>query len=161
MPNPQNYDGWVYRYQKYPITLDLLAGAVRDRDAGVDIPAVWITAKPMITPLITMSGKTAKHIPVARPEAIWALKLQAGRDQDITDLFSISDIKVDSNEVRGLFESLTTESLKKKLRKTLSKVDTKKLFLDSMARTGMSSKDHKSVVNWDKFRNVMKSMIPL
>ena len=43
VPNPQNYEGKVLRYRKEEITLDMLVGYVRDREARVDIPEPWIS----------------------------------------------------------------------------------------------------------------------
>lgn len=42
---------------------------------------------------LAIVGETKKEIPVVRIYALWALKLQAGRSQDITDLFSITGSK--------------------------------------------------------------------
>lgn len=70
------------------ISVDLLVGYVRDRDARVDIPESWVSQRSNVRFLRIKTGVTPV-IPVARPEAIWALKLQAGRSQDITDLFAI------------------------------------------------------------------------
>lgn len=93
MPNPQNYSGRVYRLTNDLLTLDILAGAVRDREAKVDILEPWITRQPIKKQLITITGRTSNPVQIARPEVMWALKPQSGRDQDIPDLFSISQIK--------------------------------------------------------------------
>ena len=45
-PNPQNYDGRYVRYLKSELTIDLFIGAVRDREAKVDIPDSWISKRP-------------------------------------------------------------------------------------------------------------------
>jgi hypothetical protein len=43
VPNPQNFAGEVERYVLGDIKLDLLAGAVRDWEAQVDVPEEWIS----------------------------------------------------------------------------------------------------------------------
>ena len=37
-PSPQNYDCQVFQFVKETVTLDVLFGAVRDREAQVDVP---------------------------------------------------------------------------------------------------------------------------
>jgi hypothetical protein len=70
IPNPQNYEGQVERYRSEEVTLDLLAGAVRDRDAQVDIPASWVADRSRAVRLKTVSAGTRVSIPIARPEAL-------------------------------------------------------------------------------------------
>lgn len=160
MPNPQNYSGRVYRLTNDLVTLDVLSGAVRDREARVDIPEPWITMRPITKQLITITGRTANPIQIARPEAMWALKLQSGRDQDITDLFSISSVRVNKQEVLDLFEEIWSNSLERKLKKTVEKVHTTKIYDDSMSRMGMKKSD-KSLRMWDEFQSKLLTMIPV
>lgn len=134
IPNPQNYEGKVRRYGMEELTLDILVSCVRDREARVDIPESWISRNLIKQRLITLTGGTVNKISIIRPEALWAFKLQSGLDQDITDLFSISNVKINSNEIANLFRDLKSESLVEKLSKTLTKAQTGKLYGDSMSR---------------------------
>lgn len=159
MPNPQNYSGKVYRLTNDPVTLDILAGAVRDREAEVDIPEPWITRRTIERQLITVTGRTANPVRIARPEAMWALKLQSGRDQDLTDLFSISSITVNKREVLELFSDVWSKTLELKLKKTADKAHTTKIYEDSMSRMGMKRSDKTRKI-WDEFQTKVLGMIP-
>lgn len=46
------------------------------------------------------TGRLLRPIAVARLEALWVLKLLAGRSQDITDLFSIAPAPVNTLEIQ-------------------------------------------------------------
>jgi len=65
VPNPENFDGQVQRYESSLITLDLLADSVRDRDAGVDIPEEWIARRAREARSVTLSGRTTSDVPIA------------------------------------------------------------------------------------------------
>jgi Nucleotidyl transferase AbiEii toxin, Type IV TA system len=138
-PNPENFDGQVERYLQPPVTIDLLTNAVRDRHAKVDVPEAWISKRPLRAPLVTLSGRTTSNVPIARPEALWALKLQAGRPRDISDLFAIAETPFDSTEVTDLFVGLATESLVSKLRAVQTSLGSEKTFVDSLSRRGLGS----------------------
>lgn len=158
IPNPQNYDGKVFRYIKEELTLDVLVGYVGDREALVDLPELWISKNCRVQHLITLTGKTSNRIPIACPEALWALKLQSGRDHDITDLFSISKTKIDVNEVVNVFISLKSKSLVDKLIKTSKKLRFDKLYEDSMSRTETKRTD-KSKNDWNRFINQVQHIV--
>lgn len=133
------------RYAKEGVKIDVMVGHVRDRVAGVDIPESWISSGRIRLKLKTMTGTTAKALPVARPEVIWALKLQAARDQDITDLFGMFRANVDKEEVIDLFRGFMTEGVAKKLQEAAEKATSTKLFEDSMSkmRTKRSEENQK------------------
>ncbi|HEY6239030.1 MAG TPA: nucleotidyl transferase AbiEii/AbiGii toxin family protein [Thermoplasmata archaeon] len=133
-PDPQNYEGQVERYSAGGVTLDLLAGAVRDRDAQVDLPETWISLRPRKIRLQTVAARSIVEIPVVRPGALWALKLQSGRDSDLSDLFAIAEEPVDTGEVRQLFLQLRSRLLVAKLRNVRKKLDEERLFVDSLSR---------------------------
>ncbi len=158
IPNPQNYEGKVLKYRTEEITLDVLVGYVRDREAHVDIPEPWISMDHRNLRLITLTGGTRNKIPIASPEAIWALKLQSGRDQDITDLFSMFDVKIDGKKVIALFNDLKSNTLTDKLRKTLQKTHSNKLYEDSMSRLETKRTD-KNKKKWISFGNQVEHII--
>ena len=160
VPNPQNYEGQVERFLSKAVTLDLFAGAVRDREAMVDIPEKWISRDCRRTVLETLSGKTSRPISIARPEALWALKLQSGRDLDLTDLFVISDQPADLGEVRRLFEQLATNSLSRKLQWVRSKLRERRLYEDSLSRRPLGSPDRpQNVKRWERFISRVESIV--
>ncbi len=151
-PNPQNYEGQVERFVGGDVTLDLLAGAVRDREAQVDISEAWISARPRKVRLETLAARTNSEIPIARPEALWALKLQSGRDSDLSDLFAISEEAVDTDEVRRALLDARSPSLVDKLRKVRKKLEENQLYVDSLSRRELGRpSDPKNRRNWSKF----------
>jgi hypothetical protein len=84
--------------------------------------------------LKTVSAGTRVPIPIARPEALWALKLQAGRDSDLSDLFAIAEEPIDTHEVAREFRELRSESLIRKLRSVRVKLEDPQLFADALSR---------------------------
>lgn len=151
-PNPQNYEGQVERFGARGVTLDLLAGAVRDRDAQVDLPEAWISLRPRKIRLETMSARSGTEIPIARPEALWALKLQSGRDSDLSDLFAIAPEPLDTDEVHELFLSIRTAPLVAKLRAVRKKLADERLFVDSLSRRELGRpSDPENRKKWSKF----------
>ncbi len=121
VPNPQNYTGRVFRYVNDIVTVDVLAGAVRDGDAQVDIPAHWILKNKNNKRLVLLSGRTTNNIPVVRLDALWALRLQAGRDRDLSDLFSMFALPINEKEIKQMFNDLWCEKLEEKLLKVSTK----------------------------------------
>lgn len=158
-PNPQNFEAKVHRYTDGSIFIDLLVGAVRDRDARVDVPESWISSRPKLQPLRTLAGRTSKPIPVARIEAIWVLKLQAGRDQDISDLFALFGLDCSQYEIRDAFEGFHSRSLVQKLEKTIGKTSSTKLYEDSLSRLGIK-RGEQSRERWRRFVEFAKGCIP-
>jgi hypothetical protein len=151
-PNPQNYEGQVERFGARGVTLDLLAGAVRDREAQVDIPENWISLRPRTVRLQTMSARSGTEIPIARPEALWALKLQSGRDSDLSDLFAIAGEPVDTEEVHQLFLRIRRAPLVAKLRAVRKKLAEERLFVDSLSRRELGRPSNpENRRQWSKF----------
>lgn len=160
VPNPQNLSGQVQRYESGDIALDLLTGAVRDRDAKVDVPESWISEKARWTRLETTSGKTSNRIPIARPEAIWALKLLSGRPRDISDLFAISLTSFDSEEVTALFRQLFVKTMGIKLLSVQSNLREPKTFVDSLSRRELGSpSDPRNIRTWEQFVTTVENLI--
>lgn len=157
-PNPQNYDAKTHRFSKGEVTLDLLVGAVRDRDARVDISAEWISENPRRELLRTLTGKTMTAIPVARLEAIWLMKLQAGRDQDITDLFSVFGQQCSSADVRAEVRRHRSPTLSRKLEATIQKIRSSKLYEDSLSRLGLK-RGASSATLWKRFGDFAESCV--
>lgn len=158
VPNPQNYNGNYVRLKRDEVTIDLLIGAVRDREAQVDIPEKWITENTKRSVIRGLNSQTQIEIPLARPEAIWALKLQAGRYQDLTDLFSIFNRAFSKNEIIKLFKGLMCDTLENKLQKTKTKVRETKLYSDT--RSNLEFKDsEKNRKAWDNFMETVEDII--
>lgn len=157
--NPQNFDAKAHRYSNGQVTVDLLIGAVRDRDARIDLPSDWVARGPVKTVLRALTGRTSVAIPVARIEALWALKLQAGRDQDVTDLFSIYGRECSQAEIKEEFQSFNSETLSNKLKQTVRKMGSEKLYLDSMSRLGKKP-NNESRNRWRTFVEFAEGCLP-
>ncbi|MDE1837522.1 MAG: hypothetical protein KGJ23_13025 [Euryarchaeota archaeon] len=139
--------------------MDLLIGSVRDRRAGVDVPEPWISARPRRRRLFTITGSTTTEISVARPEALWVLKLAAGRDQDLTDLYAIATTPVEVDEVRALFQSLWCPTLETKLRRSFEVLAREKTYEDSMSRLE-TKRTEATREGWRRFRDLATQMVP-
>lgn len=135
----RNYAGKLARWRKDLITLDLIPGVVRDREAQVDIPEHWLGRNARRMRLVLIDTSTRTEIPVVRPEGFWATKLQAGRPRDLGDLFAIREEPVDLNEVKQLFKSLWCESLANKLQLVRTRLADEKLYADTISRLGRGS----------------------
>ncbi|MCW6169319.1 MAG: hypothetical protein LVQ96_04365 [Thermoplasmatales archaeon] len=158
IPNPQNYDGRYTHYSKGELSVDLLIGAVRDREAQVDIPETWISKQPTMSKIIGFNGSTITEVPLVRLEALWALKMQAGRLQDISDMFSIFNRKFSHESVIEIFTELRCDSLKEKLLKTRGKLREKNTYPD--VRSALHFRDSsKAREQWNSFTTTVDSMI--
>lgn len=160
VPNSENAQAEVERYERDLISLDLLMNAVRGRHAKVDVPEAWIAKGARRGRLVTMSSRTAVDVPIARPEAIWALKLQAGRPRDISDLFAIAATPIDTTEIADLFVSLKTDSLVAKLLAARASVRIPKTFVDSLSRRQLGKpSDPANIQKWTRFESTVDSIL--
>lgn len=158
----QNYTGKVGRWRRDGITLDILPGAVRDREAQIDIPESWISRDARISRLLLIDASTRKEIPIVRPEALWALKLQAGRLRDLGDLFAIQDEPVDLDEVNTLFGGLWCEPLQRKLQAVWTSLDQEKTYRDTLSIQSRGSPRHKkNLQQWERFKRKVTRAIPV
>ncbi len=151
----------VDRWSKGLVTIDLLTGAVRDRQAGADIPAEWIEKDARKIRLILVRASTGSEVRVCRPEALWALKLQAGRPTDVSDLFGIDDTEAHRGEVRALFEAHLTPMLATKLARVVRMLDDEKFYRDCCSRRMLGSPS--SAANraaWARFKGHVREAIP-
>lgn len=149
----------AHRFKRDDVTIDLLIGFVRDREAVVDVPEHWVAMRPKKLRLELISGRTDVRVTVARPEALWALKLQSGRPQDLIDLFSIRDEPTDEREVLQLFESLQSHNLREKLAKVVRNLSEPKLYNDARARLGMRN-EAPVQAEWREYLAKVRRMMP-
>lgn len=157
----QNYAGKIARLKQGDITLDILPGGVMDRQAKVHVPETWISQDPRKDRLVLQEASTRTAVPVCRPEAFWALKLQSGRRQDLGDLFAIRDVPVDLEQVAVLFRNLETASLRAKLQAVKAGLDVEKTMHDTIAARGGGSPTLPSNVKaWEQFQKMVRSAIP-
>lgn len=157
----QNYAGRTARLAKDDTALDLLPAGVMDRQAKVLVPQSWIAKDPRRQRLILLDASTTTEVPVCRPEAFWALKLQAGRLQDLADLFGVVEVPVAMDDVQALFASLWRPTLAAKLAGVRKSLDDPKVQNDVMSRraAGRPSKPENRKA-WERFKRMVDEAIP-
>jgi len=132
---------------------DIYLGGLRARESGVIVPYEQIARKPTTDRLPLTTGSTQAPFPVARPEALWVLKLLAGRPEDLTDLFVISERSVDSSEISSMLSALSGRQVTSHLRSVASRLDSDKEYRDALSRRGLGSPtDAKNQKLWAKFK---------
>jgi hypothetical protein len=144
-----------------PVSGDLYFGGLRARESGVVVDYDWIAQRPTRQRLTLMTGTTRGTTPAARLEALWVLKLLAGRSQDITDLFAISERTVDSFEIRSKLQTLQSPRVRSHLRRVASRVRTDKEYLDALSRRGLGSpRDPRNRRRWERFKQHLADCLP-
>lgn len=141
-------------------SIDLMFGSVRDRETGASIKEAWVSARPRLTRLDLLTGTTAEKVPVARPAALWVLKLVAGRDQDLSDLFAISGEPFQTSEVREELERAMNPALRDKLAKIPDRVSTPKVYSDALSARAMGKRDApQNIRAWSRFRELVDVLL--
>lgn len=142
-------------------SIDLMFGSVRDRESGVSINEEWVSARSRLTRLDLLTGTTSERVPVARPAALWVLKLIAGRDQDLSDLFAISGEPFEISEVREELDGAMTPALRTKLARIPDRVATSKIYSDALSSRAMGKRDApQNVRAWARFTDLVDLALP-
>lgn len=90
---------------------------------------------------------------MCRLTAFWALKLQAGREKDLSDLFMTRDMAVDAKDIQEMFRAIHKPTLDDKLRLVLNRLDEPKIFQDAMSRLGYGRRGKLDrEAEWAKFK---------
>lgn len=111
--------------------------------------------------LFLLDASTSSRVPVARPEALWALKLQAGRPQDMTDLFAIRKERVNLAEVQEVFRDRWCQTLGEKLAEVQESLHDTKLYADTLSRLALGSpKEDRNKERWSRFEGMVREAIP-
>jgi hypothetical protein len=140
---------------------DLYFGGLRSRGSGAFVDYDWISLRPRSIPLNLTSGSVRSPVPVARPEALWVLKLLAGRSQDITDLFAISGEKVSGSEVLEKFGSLNDAATRQELERVIRRIRSGADYVDALSRRGLGSpKLPRNVRSWQAFVAKATKLVP-
>jgi hypothetical protein len=150
------------RWRRGSVVLDLMIGGVRDRDSGAVIPEEWISRDARSIRLELLSGRIDHDVRVVRLEALWALKILAGRPQDLTDLFGISGQPVRLGEVRELLAGILDERLRQKLGTVSKEIHQGKLYTDSLSSLRLGSPElERNQSAWSRYAKLVDSAIPL
>jgi hypothetical protein len=143
---------------KLLITRDLVSGDVyfgglRARETGAIVEYDWIARRPRRERLTLTTGATRRPFSVARPEALWVLKLLAGRPEDLTDLFVISEWPVDSSDIASELERLEDSRVRSHLNGVASRLATDRECADALSRRGLGSPTNpRNQKLWTKFK---------
>lgn len=132
---------------------DVYFGGLRARATGAIVEYDWIARNPTRDRLTLTTGSTRLPFSVARPEALWVLKLLAGRPEDLTDLFVISEWKVDSSDIASELKRLEDSRVRSHLDGVASRLATNREYLDALSRRGLGSPANPRNQNlWTKFK---------
>ena len=149
-----------FRISGQLLSADLYFGGLRSRESAAEIDYEWIAERARTIYLDLTSGRTSTQLSVARPEALWTLKLLAGRAQDITDLFVISESPIDQSEVRSKLQSLHGPKVRQVMRRVVQLVDSDAEYRDAVSRRSMGSPDlPRNRQKWQAFRLTVKSIL--
>jgi hypothetical protein len=134
------------------VSIDVLIGYVRDRVTGVVIPEEWISSRPRQMRLLLITGSTHTPVRVCRPEALWVLKLVAGRNQDLGDLFAISAEPVNFAEVREFLASLSNPALQERLTEEEHRLSTDRILKEALGARFTGSSTDTARQSWERFK---------
>lgn len=139
---------------------DLYFGGLRSRGAHSIVEHGWIATRSRILVLSLTTGRSSKAVAVARPEALWVLKILAGRSQDITDLFAISSVPVDVAEISSKLSTYDSAKERSFLADVRRRVDGDDDYVDALSRRGLGSpKLPRNVSAWRRFRAMVDEVI--
>lgn len=139
---------------------DLYFGGLRARSTGSEVPYSWIAKDPRPLRLTLTTTSLARPTLVARPEALWVLKLLAGRSQDITDLFTIAGETINTEEIRMKLSDYSSLRERQFLLQVREAVDRGDDFADALSRRGLGSpRLPRNVKLWEGFRGLVDSVI--
>lgn len=149
------------RVSHAPFSGDLYFGAVRAREHGATVPYRWIRRGAREMRLALLAGRTRAAVSVARPEALWALKLLAGRLQDVSDLFALSRVPFDPEDVRHELTRFTDSPVQSALRRTASRIARGDDFADALSRQSLGSpRDERNRAAWSAFQALAARALP-
>jgi hypothetical protein len=139
-------------YDNGDVSLDLMSGRVRDRGTEVSIPEATISTRSRRLRLELINGSTEGQVAVCRPEMLWVLKLTSARDQDLSDLFAVSDEPVAFSEIWQVLERHQTPKLISNLKQIPQRLDSKKIFLDALSARSIRTQGNLAEARrWSRF----------
>jgi hypothetical protein len=158
-PKHEEHPVEVQLWHRKDISLDLMTGGIRDRDSHAVIPEDWILKNPKSVRLELISRRVESPVNVVRLEGLWAMKILAGRPQDVTDLFGIVAQPVNLTEVRELFKDLEQPALRSKFDLVLKRVHEPKSYVDALSRLRLGSPQlPENQSAWDRFGKMVEAV---
>lgn len=151
----------VERLQLGLVTVDLMIDGVVDRLAQVVVEPEWVGRDAIREVLSLRTGRTSAAVSVARIEALWALKLLAGRDQDLADLLALSDRQIRVAEIRAFLAEHPNSGLTKRTNLLKEKLASPKTYLDTISRLSRGRPSHPSNrAVWNRFVALVEGSLP-
>lgn len=140
---------------------DIYLGGLQARASLAQIGYEWVSRKITTTRLVLTTASTRGPVRVARPEAIWALKLLAGRPQDLTDLFAISEWPMDPTEVRSELQRLLDGRIQAQLEQVGVRLSRDSEYRDALSRRAMGRPTNpENQRAWSRFKKLVGSCLP-
>jgi hypothetical protein len=89
------------------------------------------------------------------------LKIIAGRDQDLADLFAISEEPIDESELRGALDALLNPMLEAKLGRVVTRLESRKIYSDALSSRAFGKpSDSANILAWSRFLRRVASILP-
>jgi len=145
------------------VSSDLYFGGIRARESGAEVPYEWINERSRKLRLRLRTSTTPDSVRVARPEAVWLLKLLAGRTQDLSDLFAIDQEPIDDREISAMLASLPRAGLQRTTRRISLLLESADLYRDSLSRWSLGSPEMpQNKRHWSRFKaRITTLLLPL
>jgi nucleotidyltransferase AbiEii toxin of type IV toxin-antitoxin system len=148
------------RAQKGEVSSDLYFGGVRARESGAEVSYGWLCDRPRSMRLRLRTLTTRVEVRVVRPEALWVLKLLAGRSQDLSDLFAIRKQAIKKEEVSSMLASLANPKLRSTIDRVSVLVESPELYRDSLSRWGLGSPElPRNRAEWTSFKQLALALL--
>jgi hypothetical protein len=148
------------RALKGVVSSDLYFGGVRPRESGAEIPYGWLSDRARLLRLRLRTSTTIEPVCVARPEAIWGLKLLAGRTQDLSDLLAIVQEPIDEREISTMLGSLSRPGVQRTANRILLMLESPTLYKDSLSRWSRGSPElPENQRQWRKFKDCIAGIL--
>lgn len=127
------------RLARASLSGDFYFGGLRARETGSVVDYDWIAKASRRVEIQLTTGRLRRPIAVARPEALWVLKLLAGRSQDRSDLFSIATEPVSIPEIREKISEFDSPVERAHLRSVRDEVLRGDDYADALSRRELGS----------------------
>jgi hypothetical protein len=150
------------RAQRGDVSSDLYFGGVRARESGAEVTYRWLGDRPRSMRLRLRTLTTHNEVRIVRPEALWVLKLLAGRSQDLSDLFAIREQAIEADEVSSMLGSLASPKLRLAIDRVSKLLESPVLYRDSLSRWGLGSPElPRNRAEWASFKQRALALLNL
>jgi len=134
------------------ISVDLMIGYVKDKSTQVSVSQEWISSRFREMRLILITGSTQENVRVCRPEALWVLKLIAGRNQDLGDLFAIGSEPIDVKEIRDFLAGVGSPALKARFEDEAKRLRSERIYAESLSARFLPTLSDTAKPSWARFK---------